>query len=661
MSPPFARIGTALKALRQLGPALLAENGLYRLGLRLDWWKIEPPDDLIGYSLQLEALPPVRAAAKGVENLHLLEDAGLILRGKVRLYGGEPVPLTLEPAGPLYPWAEYELGRAQTGVEDIKDVWEPARFGWTVILARAYAAVGDERYAQAFWQGFELFQTANPPYRGPNWTSGQEAAIRILTWALSARVFVLSPHSTPQRMAQLAQAIHVHACRIPATLIYARSQDNNHLLSEAAGLYTAGILLPTHPSAGKWRKMGWKWFNRAILRQVEPDGTYIQQSVNYHRLMLQLALWMDSLARQNGEGWPKDSQERLAAAAGWFTQRLDRISGHMPNLGHQDGANLFPFGEHTDYRPVAQAASRAFGDGPALPAGEWDEFSAWLGWAIDDLKPAGADQDKADDNITPPGVGKECTHYQDSGGIILRSGQDWAMLRAAHFHHRPGQADQLHLDLWHKGQNIALDAGTYRYSAAAPWNNALASASVHNSVTIDDLEPMTRAGRFLWLDWDQAQVLRIEPGRVSVERDGYRKLGIRHRRTVDWLGEGGWRIMDDLLPAGDALQSHTYTLNWLLPDWPWELTGNKLRLRGPEDAIEVEVSCPTAALDCEIRLVRAGIILVGKGAIPAAVGWVSETYAMKRPALAWRLRVRGPAPSTFITIFRALDNTPGIG
>ncbi len=200
MSPASARIVTALKALRQLGPARLAENGLYRLGLRLDWWKTEPPDGFPEYSLRLDALPPVRSTARGAENPRLLEDAGLILEGKVRLYGGEPVPLSLEPGGPLFPWADYERGRVQAGVEDIKDVWEPARFGWAVTLARAYAAAGDDRYAQAFWQRFEQFQAANPPYRGPNWTSGQEAAIRILTWAFAARVFVTSSQSTPQRM-----------------------------------------------------------------------------------------------------------------------------------------------------------------------------------------------------------------------------------------------------------------------------------------------------------------------------------------------------------------------------------------------------------------------------------------------------------------------------
>ena len=72
------------------------------------------------------------------------------------------------------------------------------------------------------------------------------------------------------------------------------------------------------------------------------DGSYIQQSMNYHRLLLHLAVWLDGLMRQNGSAWPADSRNRLAAAARWLRARLDPLSGGAPNLGHNDGAHLFP-------------------------------------------------------------------------------------------------------------------------------------------------------------------------------------------------------------------------------------------------------------------------------------------------------------------------------
>ena len=80
----------------------------------------------------------------------------------------------------------------------------------------------------------------------------------------------------------------------------------------------------------------------------------------------------------------------------------------------------------------------------------------------------------------------------------------WALIRAGRYTRRPFQADQLHVDLWWQGINLARDAGTYLYNGPPPWNNGLAGTAVHNTVTVDHHDQMRRAGRFLWVDWAQA-------------------------------------------------------------------------------------------------------------------------------------------------------------
>ena len=80
----------------------------------------------------------------------------------------------------------------------------------------------------------------------------------------------------------------------------------------------------------------------------------------------------------------------------------------------------------------------------------------------------------------------------------------WALVRAGRYTRRPFQADQLHVDLWWHGLNLARDAGTYLYNGEPPWNNGLAGTAVHNTVMVDRRDQMRRAGRFLWLDWAQA-------------------------------------------------------------------------------------------------------------------------------------------------------------
>ena len=185
------------------------------------------------------------------------------------MFGGEPVPIQLSFSKSLSHWTDYETHKApipdsQFPVSDIKFIWEPARFGWAFTLGRAYHLTKNETYAEAFWKYFDVFTESNPPNMGPHWMNGQEVAIRLMALVWANQVFETAAASSAERRARLAQSVAAHAARIPPTLIYARAQNNNHLLSEAAGLYTAARALPDHPQAGKWQRLGFKWL-RLVL------------------------------------------------------------------------------------------------------------------------------------------------------------------------------------------------------------------------------------------------------------------------------------------------------------------------------------------------------------------------------------------------------------
>ena len=530
--------------------------------------------------------------------------------------------LVLAPPGPLAHWADYELGHHLTGVEDIKFLWEPARFGWAFTLGRAYTASGNEGYAQAFWRNFEVFQQRNPLNLGPHWMSGQEVALRLLAFTFAGSTLATSPHTTPERAARLRAAIAEHARRIPLTLVYSRAQNNNHLLSEAAGLYSAALARPDHPEASHWKRLGWDWFNRALQQQIAPDGTYTQHSTNYHRLMLQLALWVEALGAQSGGlRLPEASRQRLAAATRWLQDRVDPATGQAPNLGANDGALIIPLASapFSDFRPVLQAAACAFLGQAALPPGPWDEQVAILFPGLTGL-PA----------PEPPAT----------------SSLKWRM-RAVRFTGRPSHADQLHLDFAWRGQTVALDPGTYRYTAPLPWDNALAGTAVHNTVTIDGQDQMLRAGRFLWLDWAQAEVVEhiAAPDgalqRMAASHNGYRKLGVLHRRTVVQPATDRLEVQDEILPlrTGGQTRLHTARLSWLLPDWAWELHENTLELSSPHGLIRLSVQGATS-----LTLIRAGECLSGSGPIQPVQGWYSPTYGVKVPALALVAETRGSPP-----------------
>ncbi len=575
----------------------------------------------------------------------LLKEADEIVSGNVRLFSAEPVPLQLSGDWPRAHWADYERGKVKLN-GDIKSIWEPARFGWAFVLGRAYRVSGNEKYAEAFWHYAETFLDNNPFNCGPNWMNGQEVAIRLMAIVWSMQAFSSSTHSTPQRRERLTRSIAEHALRIRPTLVYARSQNNNHLVTEAAALFTAGYALADHPQAARWRELGWSWLNHALRHQVSSYGEYIQHSTNHHRLMLQTILWVDAILRMQSarlgypQRWPPTSLEALIRAAHWLFSMIDPATGRTPNLGANDGALIFPLSTSSfdDFRPTVQAAARSFLR-TGLPEGAWDELSLWLG-----LQPSNRTSD-SDAYMTDH----------------LRGKDSWAYLRASRFKSRLSHMDQLHFDLWWRGLNIARDAGTYLYNAEPPWDNPLVSTRVHNTVTVDGRDQMTRGGRFLTLDWFPAyskSVLETDEkilGRVLAYHKGYRRLGIRHERVATVYTDERWEVKDRLVFTRPG--EHVFRLHWLLPDWEWKTKNEgqraEINLKSPHGWVKLilQTQPPSSNPLFLVSLVRAGELIHGTGQALPFEGWASPTYGVKVPALSLTVEVTSSKSFSFNTEF----------
>jgi Heparinase II/III N-terminus/Heparinase II/III-like protein len=658
-----SRLWLAFKALQELGLRSVGLYALYQFGLRTGHYQRQLSASLARLKEQnrgsylnihpcLPSLPNRDAMLEIIGNQvgRLYEQADEIVDGKVRLFGGQCVPLILTSPEPLADWTKYAVNNRMDG-QDIKYIWEPGRFGWVCTLAMAYHLTHEERYAEAFWQHTERFFSSNPPYCGPQWSSAQEVAIRLVALGFALQVFALSRQATPEQLDFLAQAISTHAERIPTTMVYARSQNNNHLISEALGLYTASALLPEHPLAPKWHKLGWDWLQYAFLTQITPDGAYIQHSTNYHRLMLQAALWVFAVHDHafSNEPIPPEIHTLLDASTRWLWKLVDPDTGRVPNLGHNDGAYILPLTvcPYHDYRPVIHAAAHRFLHENLVPHGAWNDMGGWL-CSPQDQTQSGNGFDFWRASPTP----KELTS-QSPSIITNQKNGSWAMLRAAIFHSRPAHADQLHLDLWWRGLNLAQDAGTYLYNALIPWDNSLGSAFVHNTLVIDDQEFMLRAGRFLFLDWSQAKVIAVQTPpegsieSLTVQHNGYQSIGVLHSRQVSTYADGHWEVIDRL--DGQPGLKHSVRLHWLLPDWEYEthdtseiqnLPGYDIRINSPFGWVSLKVGVSSSLENNRpvraksFQLVRAGKLLYGSGTVSPISGWTSPTYGDKIPALA---------------------------
>lgn len=575
----------------------------------------------------------------------VINSADEILSGWYHPFGGEKAPLTFA-TGMETPRHWSSVGDQVNG-RDIKWLWEPARFSWAFDLAKAWLITKDDRFVVLFWQKFLEFISLNPVNSAPNWTSAQECALRVMAWLMVYQVFKESPATTAEHTSQLTTAIWQHAARIPSTLGYARSQNNNHLLSEALGLVIAGSIFSTKSSlASGWMNLGQKEFNRALLNQVEADGTYAQHSTNYHRLMLQLSLVYFGYAKQYKIELPQEVANRLAAAVRWIGAQLDEKNGRLPNLGHNDGSLLLPMGaaEFRDYRPTLQAAAIAILGQPCLPSGPWDELSLWLGLPVND-------------NVME-------TRSSTSPAVhAISSSTKTASLRGVTFHGRPAHADQLHLELWWDGLNIAQDAGTFSYNDAPPWQNPFSSTLVHNTLSIDDHDQMERASKFLWLRQAQAKWHAAPSNDILMaSHDGYRRVGVIHQRIVTFVDAQQLEVVDhvNFIRKTDMRQ---VTLHWLLADWQYQLDDNTLSLSAGDRQIRLSFHATlkddaSMISSLDVSLIRGGETLTGKRKNPI-LGWASDTYGEKHPALSLSLQYQNNTDLQIVTRFEFIKGTSG--
>ncbi len=643
------RIQIALKAITQLGfePVLL--NAMYKLALQSGVYALisKPPEVTSPLSIRQCNLPGKTTFTDvlGEDTQDLISEADEILTGFVRNYRAAPVPIKLDLNNQNTHWSSFESRRVKIPTADIKDVWEPARFGWAMVLARAYFLTRDEKYAQGFWHYFHIFTQSNPAYLGINWTSGQEVAIRLICLIFCWQIFLHSPTTTESHSSILSRVLVEHAERIPATLIYARSQQNNHLLSEAAGLFTAGIFLSDHPKAEHWRKIGKKWFYQAILEQIGDDGEYAQHSSNYHRLMLQLAVWMDFCHRISGEKLPASVSERIALATRWLIDHMHAENGKMQNLGHHDGANflLLAQDDKHGYKSIAQAASHAFLGKSCLQSGAWDEMSLWLG-------------------LMPSPTNIEQYHFSTADEEI-KNGELRCFLRAKEYTNRPAHADQLHADIWYAGENIACDCGTYRYTdiPTSPWQNALADTAHHNTIRINSTDQMLRAGRFLWLDYAQAHVTNKNTETLSAYHDGYKRIGFTHHRTLTVRSQQTLLVKDQFVPENLLASSTKFEIFWHFPvDTCLRQDENSIQLHFEKSIVTVSLHTFTSdntQLQLEWQVIHAGEPIIGSNESQPLLGFHSPTYSQLTPCCTLRAWCSSELPLIIETAFKFENKT----
>lgn len=555
---------TQARTYARLGPTSIARVAAYRLGLKSGR---HPVQRLAAPVAQPPFFRTIDAPSPKADPNRSWDDS-------MWWFGWQSAPLPDAPpdwlANPFSNTVQPDATRdwwciPDFGAGDIKGLWELSRMDWAVAWATT-AACGDAPALERLNLWLADWANRNPPYKGPNWKCGQEASIRVMH--LVAAAWVLGQDRTPEM--GLVDLLRAHLQRIAPTMSYAIGQQNNHGTSEAAALFIGANFLAGHdPRADAWSRKGRRWLEERAAALIEPDGSFSQYSVTYHRMMLDTYGLVEAWRRHRGlPAFSDRLRARLVAATGWLRDMTDAETGDAPNIGANDGARLLQLTgtDYRDFRPSVQLAAALFQDEDAFGPGSWSAPQHWLG------VPDGQ-------RVTP----LRSTSFDDGGYHVLRTGRAMAVLRYPRFRYRPSQADALHLDLWHAGRNLLRDGGTFSYNAeGAEW---FAGTAAHNTIEFDGRDQMPRLGRFLFGDWLKAEA--VEPvrdaGASTHAAAAYTDaLGARHRRAIA-LSAGSLICQDTI--SGNFEEA---CLRWRLAPGEWYIECNIVRNENYSIAIEFD-------------------------------------------------------------------------
>ena len=422
---------------------------------------------------------------------------------------------------------------------DIKYVWEKSRFTFIYDLIR-YDFHFKKDSSKFILNQIENFINKNPINQGPNYKCSQEISLRILNWTYAIFYYKKSEFLTNKLFSKIINSIYWQLKHVYNNINFSRiSVRNNHAITETAMLYMSGFLFPFMDETKKWSRKGRKWLLKEINFQIYDDGSYLQFSHNYHRVVIQTLTWILKINQLHEITFPKSILDRIELSLNFLFQHMEEKTGWLPNYGNNDGALFFPFnGNHyRDFRPQLQALAYLLGI--ELYKNNYEDIF-WFG-----INPS------QKNNADFKGVKRACLLDFPQGGFYGMRDNTLTTIRCGSYKDRPSQADALNLDIWCNGVNIIRDPGTYKYNTDDELLRFYNGTRGHNTLSIENRSQMTKGSRFIWFFWTKYARAKVNETQDTYEFEGeiigFREIGknIKHtRKIIKYKNKNKWKIID---------------------------------------------------------------------------------------------------------------------
>lgn len=393
---------------------------------------------------------------------------------------------------------------------------------------------------------------------------------------------------------KILQTIYEHAWFIARRLsLY--SSLGNHTICESVGLVFAGAIFRDCQDGRAWLRKGIELLEQELCHQILEDGGPVEQSLAYHRFVLDLYWLALDFLEKNGLHDCRAWRPRLLAGEE-FLRAFQDDQGKAPSIGDSDDGHAVAPGI-SPARPSVQAAKPGYQTFPQA------------GYTV----------------------------IRGRRGLIFTFDHGPLGMPPLYGH---GHADALSITLSVNGKAMLVDPGTYRYNGVPEWRRYFKSTRAHNTVTVDGLDQAEQETGFIWSKPYKAKLIQAEKNQDGLVllgyHDGYRRLKrpVWHYRSIFFFDESLFLIRDTFAGAG----VHDFEVNFHLH---------------PDAAVSSADDWWVAEQGREsiyIKLLAGGAFSLIKGEENPPRGWFSPAYGLKMESGVLSCRGRGePRSISFLT------------
>ena len=231
---------------------------------------------------------------------------------------------------------------------DVIFPWELSRFQFGIDLALCYRQNKDKKYYSLF-KGLVLdWMAKNPFLYGVNWICPMDVAIRAANWIVAVNLFDDICREDRAFVSTISKSLYYHACYIEKFPEKFSNGENNHLVADYSGLFVLALSFRDSNIGKRWLGLAKDGLASCMEKQVYDDGVDFENSIPYHRLVLELFAVPVILARHCNLEFPAFYYGKLFKMFEFVGAYIDS-KGNAPQIGDNDSGRfmkLSPCEEH---------------------------------------------------------------------------------------------------------------------------------------------------------------------------------------------------------------------------------------------------------------------------------------------------------------------------